>query len=152
MAIEQGKVYRKKNGEKLRAEYRFEGIDFEKLTDKDISRLSRIGIFSKYEEFHKYNIMVFYRDVLVDSFNEKIEVDNLQSRMKDIHDGYLLTVSAEEKINLEEYRDSIRCRAIEEGHMPYSLFMPDPFDGLVRVETQKITERQVVRREKLGRC
>jgi hypothetical protein len=152
MAIEQGKVYRKKNGEKLKAEYRFEGIDFEKLSDSDISRLSRIGIFSKYEEFRKYNIRVFYRDVLIESFVDKIEVDHLQARLKAIHDNWLLQVSAEEGLNLEEYRATQRQRALDEGHMPYALLLPDPFTGLLKVESQEIKDRREVRQGLVGRC
>jgi hypothetical protein len=143
MGIKVGEVFIRGN-KKYLAEYGFESIDIPKLSDKDFNLMQRLGMFSVHKEVYNYNVRVYYHDMLIHTSVEKFEVDELQQKMILIHDSYLQAVARDE-------RELIRQRAIEEGHMPYSLNIFEAPHSVIRVECERIMSRSDVKLEKVGK-
>jgi hypothetical protein len=87
--IKSGKIY-KRDGYRFQAEYTLEGVVFDNLSNRDLEKLLKIQVFTRYHEIKNYVINTYYREKLIKSTTTKIDVDDVPETLKKLYKEIML--------------------------------------------------------------
>jgi hypothetical protein len=106
--IKSGKIY-KRDGYRFQAEYTLEGVVFDNLSNRDLEKLLRIQVFTRYHEVKDYVINTYYRGKLIRSKTTKLDVDDVRETLEKLYKEIMLEAFGclSNKDSLSDFNQSV---------------------------------------------